>query len=84
MYSKVKSINKRHNIFLGETHSGENPSMNSSFNIQMSFIRADTIVLYGMITYQERCSRELSNPSLARSSLPLRKPPRDSELLSST
>ena len=30
MYSKVKSINKRHKVFLGETLSGENPSMNSS------------------------------------------------------
>ena len=84
MYSKVKSINKRHNIFLGETLSGENPSMNSFFNIQMSFIRADTTVHYGTITYQERCSREQSNPSPARSSFPLCKPPRDSELLSST
>ena len=42
MYNKVKSINKRQ-YFLGETLSGENPSLNSSFNIQMSFIRADTI-----------------------------------------
>ena len=58
MYNKVKSINKRHNIFLGETLSRVNPNMNSSFNIQMSFIRADTIVLYGMITYQERYMRE--------------------------
>ena len=32
MYSEVKSINKRHKVFLGETLSGENPSMNSSFN----------------------------------------------------
>ena len=44
MYSKVKSINKRHKVFLGETLSGENPSMNSFLNIQMSFIRADTTV----------------------------------------
>ena len=84
MYSKVKSINKRHNIFLRETFSRENSNMNSSFNIQMSFIRIDTIVLYGTITYQERCSRELLNPSLARSYIPLHKPPRDNELLSST
>ena len=35
----------------------------------MSFIRADTIVLNGTITYQERCRGELSNASLARSSL---------------
>ena len=58
MYSKVKSINKRHNIFLGETLSVENPSMNSSFNTEMSFRRADTTVLYWTITYQERCRRE--------------------------
>ena len=58
MYSKVKSIDKRHNILLGETLLGENPSMNSSFNIQMSFTAVDTTIIYGMLAYQERCRRE--------------------------
>ena len=35
----------------------------------MSFIRANTIVLYGTITYQETCRGEQSNPNLVRSSL---------------
>jgi hypothetical protein len=54
MYSKVKSINKRHKVFLGETLSREKPHYEFFLNIQMSFIRADTTVLYGTIADIER------------------------------
>ena len=75
MYSKVKSINKRHKVFLGETLSGEKPQYEFFLNIQMRFIRADTIVLYGTIPNTERERVEKTNPSVASSSFTSRYPP---------
>ena len=69
-------MNKRHNIFLGETLSGENPSMNSSFYYSDELHKRR----YNNPQWDDNISRDnrrrmidpRSNPSLARSTPPLR------------
>ena len=70
-----KEHNKRHNIFLGETLSGENPSMNSSFNYsdELQKSRYNNSLWDDNITRdRKRIIDPRSNPSPARSTAQLR------------